>query len=1095
MRHGFSILPFRQLVEIVLNQLDNKGSFFNIPTEVFFVPESKDAFRIKQFGQLLETPFGTAAGPHTQMTQNIVASWLCGARYIELKTIQTLDELKVSKPCIDMQDEGYNCEWSQELKINESFDQYLNAWIIIHILQDKLGHPREQGMGTIFNMSIGYNLKGILQGNVQWFLNRMKDCSFEKVAKIKEIQDIYPRINEIKIPDRISDNVTLSTMHGCPPDEIEKIGKYLIKERKLNTIIKLNPTLLGMEKLNRILQNSGFDIVVPDEAFEHDLKYKDAVQIIKNLQHTAAENKVHLGIKLTNTLESINNKTCFPPVEKTMYMSGRALHPIAITLAAKLQNDFKCNLNISYSAGVNTFNLPKIISCGMAPVTVCTDLLKPGGYGLIHQYLDNLREQMFAKKSKSIDDYIQKIASHTITKESSLINLNHYASGVLLDKDYKQFRFSQPDIKSQRSLSKFDCIGAPCVDACPTNQDIPDYLHFTAKGNFTEAFETIFKTNPFPNTTGMICDHLCQTKCSRINYDDPLLIREIKRTIAENFNKNFLPFKQINKGHKVAVIGAGPSGLSCAFYLNLAGFQVDVFESKSVAGGMVTEAIPSFRLSGSGLKKDLERIEKSGVKILLNSKIDLQSFNKFREEYNFIYISTGAWSTRKFGIEGINTAGVLDPIKFLAEIKNGSHPELGQNIAVIGGGNTAIDTARAAFRLTGKKGKVTILYRRSKALMPADPDEIKAAAQEGITILDLMLPVRVNAHNERVRSLTCVKLKLADKPGAGRPIPVEIPNSEFELEFDTVIPAIGQDTNFDFIDYKLFQTDPTGYVANFQNVFIGGDAKRGGSTVINAIADGRKTARLIIEKTGIIFDNFKTIIRNREDYAQLMVKRMRRQKAVPIPETLLKDRKNFNLVTGTLPLELAKIEASRCLKCDELCNICVTVCPNLACYSYRIEPIKVNLQRITNTDEMEDIHGDNIYEIKQEFQILHIADWCNECGNCSTFCPTSDAPYKVKPHLFLNKSYFAACDEGFFYDPINGRLSYKKQNIFSSLTKTNDQYNFTNDKCVVSLAPKSFKIIDFKNNEIEPVNLKLAIEMSLILTGAKEFWNGTIKYV
>jgi putative selenate reductase len=1093
MNDGFAILPFRQLVEITFNQLENKGSYFGIPEQVFFKPKTADLFRIDRFGKLLETPVGTAAGPHTQMSQNIVAAWLCGARYIELKTIQTLDELQVSKPCIDMQDEGYNCEWSQELRIEESFDQYLNAWILIHILKDKLGHSVDQGLGTLFNMSIGYDLKGILQPNVQWFLDQMKDCSEPKASKIREIQDIYPEIDKLIIPGCISDNVTLSTMHGCPPEEIEKIGKYLIEERKLNTVIKLNPTLLGKEVLDTILKNSGFDIIVPDEAFEHDLKYADAVQIIENLQQAANKNQIHFGLKLTNTLESLNNKKVFSFGEKTMYMSGRALHPIAINLAEKLQNDFNGSLDISFSAGVKAFNLPKVISCGLAPVTVCTDLLKPGGYGLIHQYLDNLHEQMSAIKSKGIDDYIQKVAGHSITKDSSKINLKKYANEVLLDEDYKQARFEQPDIKTTRSLNKFDCIYAPCVDTCPTHQDIPDYLHFAAKGDFSKAFETVFRTNPFPNTTGMICDHFCQTKCTRINYDDPLLIREIKRVTAENYTEYYSKPGQFNNGQKVAIIGAGPSGLSSAYYLNLAGFQVDVFESKNRAGGMVAEAIPSFRISEAGIQKDLERIEKSGVKIFYNSKIDEQHFIKLRQEYDLIYISTGAWSTRIFRIEGIHLDGVLDPIMLLANIKKGKPIEIGKNIAVIGGGNTAMDVARAAFRLTGEDGKVTILYRRSKALMPADPDEIKAAEQEGITILDLTLPVRVNSYNNKVSSLTCVKIKLVSKTGVGRPLPLEIPNSAFDLEFDTVIPAIGQDSVIDFIGEQFLKTDTVGYETQIQNIFIGGDAKRGGSTIIQAIADGRKTAKLILEKAGINLDVSNTLNRKAEDFTQLMVKRMQKQKAVPLSESPLNERKNFNLVTGTLPVEQAKTEASRCLKCDELCNICVTVCPNLALYSYRINPIKMHLPEIISNDGHQVISENKIFEIKQEYQILHIADWCNACGNCSTFCPTTDAPYKVKPHLFLTKSSFDECNEGFFYNCKDERLSYKKQNVIYTLTKANNKYNFTNGNFIIVLEAASFKIIDIKNNAIEPVNLELAIEMSLILAGAKEFWNGTIK--
>jgi len=283
MTDSFSILPLDSLLIILLKQYDHSSDILGIPKELFFYPEANDEFQIKRFGSILETPIGVAAGPQTQLAQNIVAAWLTGARFIELKTIQTLDELEISKPCIDMQDEGYNCEWSQELKIKESFDQYLNAWIIIHILRDKfnLGHTDEPGV--IFNMSVGYDYQGILKDNVQWFFNKMADASMELEEKMESIKSIYPNIVNLTINPCISDNITLSTMHGCPADEIETIGEYLIENKKLHTSIKLNPTLLGKEKLHEIMGNSGFETKVPNIAFEHDLKYEEALNIIKNL--------------------------------------------------------------------------------------------------------------------------------------------------------------------------------------------------------------------------------------------------------------------------------------------------------------------------------------------------------------------------------------------------------------------------------------------------------------------------------------------------------------------------------------------------------------------------------------------------------------------------------------------------------------------------------------------------------------------------------------------------------------------------------------------------------------------------------------------
>ena len=363
MTDKFFPISIKQLLNIVLKEYDQSYSIFGIPEELFFNPSKSNQLKQSQFNQSIDSPLGIAAGPHSQMAQNIIAAWLMGARYIELKTIQTLDELEIAKPCIDMQDEGYNCEWSQELKIKESFNEYLNAWIIIHILNHKFGFGDK--INTIFNMSVGYNLKGILQDNVQWFFEKMNNCSIELKERIEKIKEIYPEIESINIPTQISDNITLSTMHGCPANEIEDIAKYLLEEKNLHTYVKLNPTLLGHELLRKILNDKlNFKTNVPDIAFEHDLKYPDALLIIRSLLDTAQKKNLHFGLKLTNTLESVNNKDVFDKDVDMMYMSGRSLHPISINVAKKLQNEFKGELQLSFSAGADAFNISDILNCG-----------------------------------------------------------------------------------------------------------------------------------------------------------------------------------------------------------------------------------------------------------------------------------------------------------------------------------------------------------------------------------------------------------------------------------------------------------------------------------------------------------------------------------------------------------------------------------------------------------------------------------------------------------------------------------------------------------------------------------------------------------
>ncbi|MEZ5197452.1 MAG: putative selenate reductase subunit YgfK [Bacteroidales bacterium] len=1087
MTERFSIIPFRQLTEIVFRQVDS-GHFFGIPENVFFKPSKNDPFRLNRFGQTLESPVGVAAGPHTQLAQNIIAAWLTGARYMELKTVQTLDELDVAKPCIDMQDEGYNCEWSQELKIHESFDQYLNAWILIHVLKHRFGRDDEKELGTIFNMSVGYDLHGILKKNIQWFFDKMKNSKSEKDQKIKEIEELYPSIRDLVIPDCISDNVTLSTMHGCPPEEIEKIGLYLIEEKKLHTIIKLNPTLLGKEKLHKILDNSGFETIVPDEAFEHDLKYNDALPIIKNLRKSAIKNNLHVGLKLTNTLESVNHKSVFPKSEKMMYMSGKALHPISIQLAKKLQKEFIGELDISFSGGVNAFNIHSVVSCGLVPATVCSDILKPGGYGLIKQYLENLRIEMDRLKSDSIGSYILKSSKEQDEKMAILKNLESYSFEVTQNANYKKTGFHEPSIKTSAELKYFDCIHAPCVETCPTNQDIPDYMFYTAAHDIPNAFATILRRNPFPNTTGMVCDHLCQTKCTRMNYDDAVLIREIKRFIAENEAGSNLQRVIKPNGLKAAVIGAGPSGLSGAYFLALGGFEVEVFETKDHPGGMVSGAIPAFRLTDEAFYKDIRRIEDLGVKIHYNSEINKNTFEKIRNDHQYLYIAVGAQQARKFIIDGIHSEGVLDPLHFLFDVKNGIKTSIGKNVTIIGGGNTAMDAARTAYRLVGKNGKVTILYRRTIKQMPADIGEIKAVLEEGMEILELTLPIKVNTKDGHVVSLTCIRMKLDDGDPSGRPRPIEIEGSEFDLEFDTVIPAIGQDLDIDFMDHTLLKSEPGIYETKIPNVFIGGDALRGASTAINAIADGRKAAEKIMSKAQIIHSIKLPDARPQSDFNTLMTKRMIKVHSVHIQETSLAKRKNFDLVSGSLEANEALHEAARCLLCDELCNTCVTVCPNLALFPYTIDPVNYNLQKIKNIQGRTQIVEDVVFRVNQKPQILHIADWCNECGNCTTFCPTADAPYKVKPHLYLNLDAFENDDDCYFFNLEENKtvLLYRKDGQLLYLKENESAYQFTNSQTKIELSKQDFSVLNFEiGNDCHEINLRKAAEMSVILEGVK----------
>lgn len=625
-----------QLLGWILSDLE-KGSALGIVKELFFIPRGEDPFRLERYGVTLETPIGVAAGPHTQMAQNIVAAWLCGARYMELKTVQVLDQIAVTKPCIDMKEEGYNCEWSQELSLDESYGEYLKAWVLIHILHDRLGFHGSPGM--IFNMSAGYGMEGILSPTVQRFLDRMQDCAADVEAIKRTLSALYPRAGEVSIPGSMSDSLTISCMHGCPPEEVEKIALYFLKERKLHTTLKMNPTLLGPECVRGILNKTlGYPIEVPDIAFAHDLPYDKSLDILKACREAASHLGLKFGVKLTNTLETTNTGKALPASESMVYMSGRPLHPLAITLAKRLQKDFAGDLDISFCAGVDALNVAETLACGLAPVTVCSDLLKPGGYGRLAQYLARLRAAMKESGADSLAKFVESRAGVPDYGNATLKNLDAYATAVTTERTrYAKAAVVNTGVKTSRPLPILDCAFAPCMSACPAGQHIPAYLARAATGDMDGSLAVILRTNPFPNVLGKLCNQACRNKCVRQQYDEPLRIRDVKGCAAAL--GSFLPVSGAYTGHKAAVVGAGPAGLSCAHFLALAGCSVEVFEASGKVGGTV---LGKMAREAERIARDVDSLLALGVRLHTGHIVDEPALAALCAKNDAVYLATGA---------------------------------------------------------------------------------------------------------------------------------------------------------------------------------------------------------------------------------------------------------------------------------------------------------------------------------------------------------------------------------------------------------------------------------------------------------------------
>lgn len=1000
----FRPLALDRLARWIFEGLERQDTVLGIPKQNFQIPHPRLAREM--FGHTVAAPLGVAAGPHTQLAQNIVASWLCGARFIELKTVQILDEIEVSRPCIDAMDETYNCEWSQELKLEDSFTEYLHGWVLLHALAHRMGL---RGPGTHFSMSVGYNLEGIQHPRVQKFIADMRDAGPRLAEAIDIVARVYPAVRDIAIPTELSNQITLSTMHGCPPAEIERIATFLLTELGVHTWVKLNPTLLGPERLRGLLNDTlGFDITVPDEAFGHDPKWEDALAMVKRLAQVAEGRENGFGLKLTNTLEVINHRPVFPANEKMMYLSGRALHPLTLTLAHLMMEATEGKVPLSFCGGADARNFPDLIADNLGPVTVCTDLLKPGGYARLQQYLVNLEGAMDEAGADSLDAFVQASSGG----HGARFNLARHAVKVLGDDAYTR-RIRPLDFKGDRPLGQFDCINAPCVDACPTHQNIPDYLWLVAHGKPAEAMEVILRTNPQPAITGSVCDHPCTERCVRNFYDAPLAIREIKRFAFESAGKRPAEVRGQALGVKVAIVGAGPAGLSAAYFLAKLGFEPEVFEAKQELGGMVGGLIPAYRLPNDTLEGDLVRLRELGVPIHLGQVLGRDfTLAALRRDYPYVFLAVGAQKGKRLGIPGEDTPGVMDALDFLDKVRAGTPMDLGRRILVIGAGNSAMDAVRSAIRLV-PGGEVTIVYRRTRAQMPADPAEVHDCLEEGIQIRDLLAPASVLSEGGWVTGLSCTRMRLGERDASGRPRPVPVEGSEVVLPADTIISAISQEAVLDFLEGLEVRRNGNGYLVvdpltretSVPGLFSGGDAVHGASSVILAIADGRAVAEGIAARHGVELGPEPLLEKGQADTA-LMEKKGRVVGAQKVPVLPITDRHGFDEVLKPFDAEAAVKEASRCLDCDDLCSLCVTVCPNRANLAYAMEPLDLQLPILVQRGGRLRQEGQTPFRVAQPVQIVNLGDACNDCGNCTPFCPTSGAPYKDKPRFWADQAAF-----------------------------------------------------------------------------------------
>ena len=899
------------------------------------------------FGEKIETPFGPAAGPNTQLAQNIIASYVTGARFFELKTVQKMDGAELSacvnKPCILASDEGYNCEWSTELTVPQAFGEYVKAWVACKLLAREFGFGDPDGF--VFNMSVGYDLEGIKTPKVDSFINGMKDASAtpefkEAIAWAHANVDRFRHVDAAfvdSITPHISDSITESTLHGCPPAEIERIATHLICEKGLNTYIKCNPTLLGYEYARKTLDSLGFGYIAFDSHhFDEDLQWADAVPMMERLQRLAAERGVEFGVKLTNTFPVDVTRGELPSEE--MYMSGRALYPLSLTLAKRIAEQFDGKIRISYSGGATANNIFGLVDAGIWPVTMATNELKPGGYARFVQVAEVLSHQGDAGKP---------FAGVDAAKVSALVD------AALTGGDYRKPIKPEPDRHVLGELPLTDCFVAPCREDCPIRQDIPGYVQAVGEGRYADALNIILERNALPFTTGTICPHTCGNSCMRNYYEEHVHIRDLKLKAAEKAFDDVLGTLSARghvAGRKVAIIGGGPAGLSAASFLSRAGVDVTVFERTSSLGGVVRHVIPGFRISNEAIDHDVELCSAYGAKFELGREV-ASAGELLAQGYTDVVVAVGVWAP---GRPALKSGKALDALEFLEAFKSDpASLDLGTDV-VVGGGNTAMDVARAAKRVPGVKN-VRLAYRRTSRYMPADEEELTMALADGVEFLELLAPDTLENG-----VLTCDVMELGEPDASGRRRPVATGQTR-EVPATAVIAAVGERVDGGVYAASGCELDEKGLPVvdatlqtSVPHVFAVGDCRRGPATVVKAIADAQVVARAIANAS---FDA---------------------QEASNIAAEVAKVFSQ----RGNLCADCASTDKTRCLSCAAVCETCVEVCPNRANVAVRVPGMR-------------------------QSQIVHVDGMCNECGNCAVFCPYSQGrPYKDKLTLFWSREDF-----------------------------------------------------------------------------------------
>lgn len=694
----------------------------------------------------------------------------------------------------------------------------------------------------------------------------------------------------------VSEGGTAGPRTGASLGQQEKAVKEIIQAIKLETRIPL---------FVKLTPEGGHIAAVARACFEGGADMVGGTANRLAIHHLDMDNPVHSAIRLQDEV----SMQC---------MCSDWVHPLGLRDVYEMRKMNGTQVNISGAGGVKDWRTAaEMILCGADTLCVCAETLI-SGFDFVAKAVKELKVWMKKHGYASVR-HMHNVIPPKITAASKV---TLYAGTA---------RLKEP------------CLSAPCVDACPAHVPAQAYISKIADGEYREAFDIITSAAPLQSICGYICDHPCEKACTRKEKDESLRIKELKRFVLDMGKKKGWQVSKLSAkptGKRVAVVGSGPSGLTAAYLLARAGHQVTIYEKEKHAGGMLRYAIPLFRLPESILKDEIERVKHLGVKLCLGQALGKEiSIDSLKKSNDAVFLALGAQTGLSSGIPGENARGVLSALDFLKRVSLKEKTGIGKKVAVIGGGFTAVDSARTAIRLGAKE--VYILYRRTRNEMPATPEEVLEAEEEGVRVMYLVSPKAIQVKSGKVSGIKMVNCVLGEADTSNRRAPEQVASAEFTLDVDTVIFAVGQGVELPkgealpISRWKTLQADGAGFTG-VNKVWAGGDAVLGASSVIKAVASAKQAAAAIDKALSGAQAQLKPLeTTHAVDIEQVLSRKGKEPRTWRVPLALIgagKRKRNFKPYQQALLEADARKEAERCYRCGcgVGCQICHDICKMFA---------------------------------------------------------------------------------------------------------------------------------------------------------------------